>query len=58
LNRFCTGHQINHGIGGVAPDRDPPMLKQVYQQGNGRRTDPPNDFKSHLMQLFIIPSVE
>ena len=29
------------------------MPKQVHQQRNGRRTDPPDDFKSLQMQVFI-----
>ena len=30
------------------------MPKQVHQQRNGRRTDPPDDFKSHHMQVFML----
>ena len=30
------------------------MTKQLDQQRNGRRTDLPDDFKSLLMQLFIV----
>ena len=47
------GRQVNQGIDGAAPDGDPLMPKQVHQQRNGRRTDPPDDFKSHQMQVFM-----
>ena len=57
LNPFCIGRQVNQGIGGAAPDGVPLMPKQVHQQRNGRRTDPPDDFKSHHMQVFM-PRVE
>ena len=43
--------------GGVAPNGVPLMPKQVHEQWNGGRTDPPDDFKSHLMQVFML-SVE
>jgi hypothetical protein len=33
------------------------MPEQVHQQRNGRRTDPPDDFKSHHVQVFM-PGVE
>ena len=53
LNPCRLGCQVNQGINGVAPHGDPLIPKQVHQQGNGRRTDPPDDFKSHHMQVFI-----
>jgi hypothetical protein len=53
LNRFGIGRQVNQGINGAAPDRDPLITKQVHQQRNGGRTDPPDDFKSLQMQVFI-----
>ena len=29
------------------------MTKHFYEQRNGRRTDPPDDLKSPLIQVFI-----
>jgi hypothetical protein len=57
LNRFRIGRQVNQGIGGVAPDGVPLMPKQVHEQRNRRRTNPPEDFKGHLVQVFML-SVE
>ena len=34
------------------------MPKQFNQQRNGRRTDSPDDFKSLLMQVFIVTGEE
>ena len=34
------------------------MPKQLDQQRNGRRTDLPDDFKSLLMQVFIVTGEE
>jgi hypothetical protein len=30
------------------------MPQQVYQQRNGRRTDPLEDFEGHPMQVFML----
>ncbi len=57
LNPFCVRSQVNQFIDGAAPDGVRLMPQQVYQQWNGRRTDPLDDFKSHHVQVFM-PSVE
>jgi hypothetical protein len=54
LNRFGLGRQVNEGINGGAPDGDALIPKQVRQQRNGGRTDPPDNLKSHQMKAFIV----
>jgi hypothetical protein len=58
LNRFRIGRQVDEGISGKAPKGDLFMPKQLDQQGNGRRTDLPDDFKRPLMQGFIVTGEE
>ena len=58
LNRFCLGRKVDQGIDGVASDRNPPITKQVHEQRNGRRTDPPDDFQRLQMQVLIATAEE
>jgi hypothetical protein len=58
LNQFCIGRQVDQGVSGKAPERDLLMPQQLDQQRNRRRTDPPDDFKSVLMQVFIVTGEE
>jgi hypothetical protein len=46
-------HQVDQGISSFTPDRDPLMPKQLDEQRNGRRTDPPDKFKGRLLHVFI-----
>ena len=54
LNPFRMGRQVDQVIDGAAPNGVRLMPQHVHQQRNGRRTDPPDDLKSHHMQVFML----
>ena len=58
LNAFRVRREVNQGVDRVAPDEDVLVSKQVDQQWNGRRTNPPDDFKRGRLQVFVLAAEE
>jgi hypothetical protein len=53
LNGFSMWSEINQGIHSAAPNVDALIAKEVHEQRNCGWTNPPDDFESHVMEIFI-----